>query len=282
MMDAVEKLVNAAGASQFKVHEIALGVRHNAPVNSEYRQLVLAAPSDLLNRCRAGQFFHLLCPAAGGEPAYLRRPMSIYGFYPDRGELHFLYKVTGAGTRGLATLVPGDRLNVLGPLGQPFAMEPDWRNLVLVARGVGLATLAPLALEARKLDRHLTAICSARHPDYLMSVDYFSDLGAQVITMTDSEGTSGMEDLMRVIEELIRTGKADAFFTCGSNRMLRLLQELGRKHGIPGQIALEQQMACGLGMCHCCVRPFNRGGRQAQLRVCREGPVFDMMEAIAW
>ena len=101
-----------------KAFELPLSVKSNDPVNGEYRRLVLAAPQDLLARCRAGQFFHLLCPQAGGETPYLRRPMSIYGFYPDQGELHFLYKVTGAGTRALATLALGDRLNVLGPLEQ--------------------------------------------------------------------------------------------------------------------------------------------------------------------
>ena len=64
--------------------------------------------------------------------------------------------------------------------------------------------------------------------------------------------------------------------------MLKRLQRLGERHGIPGQVALEQQMACGLGMCHCCVRPFRKEGRTVNLRVCREGPVFDLQEATAW
>ncbi len=66
---------------------------------------------------------------------------------------------------------------------------------MLVARGVGLATLAPLALEAKRLGRTLTAICSARSPKVLMSIDYFRDLGAEVITVTDTEGTSTMESV---------------------------------------------------------------------------------------
>lgn len=259
-----------------------LAVLANDEVNGEYRLLALAAPADLLERCRAGQFFHLLCPPLGGEAPYLRRPMSIYGFWPDKGELHFLYKVAGEGTRALSHLVPGDTLNVLGPLGRGFAIEDDWNHLVLVARGVGLATLAPLALEARRLGRRLTALCSARSPDVLMSVDYFSSLGARVITVTDTEGTSSVAGIEKIVEGLIATEGVDAFYTCGSNRLLKLLQEIGARHAIPGEVALEQQMACGLGMCHCCVRPFRKGGRQVNLRVCREGPVFDMREAMAW
>ncbi|MEQ9181543.1 MAG: dihydroorotate dehydrogenase electron transfer subunit [Nitratireductor sp.] len=264
------------------VFERDLAVVSNDPANGEYMRLALRAPAELLRRCRAGQFFHLLCPLIGGETPYLRRPMSIYGFFPERGELHFLYKVAGAGTRALFNLGPGDALNVLGPLGVGFRIEDDWHHLLLVARGVGLATLAPLALEARNRGRRLTAICSARHADVLMSIDYFRDMGADIVTVTDAERTSSMEHVEGVIEALIQKSGVDAFYTCGSNRMLMLLQKLGKRHGIPGEIALEQQLACGLGMCHCCVRPFMQDGQRVQLRVCREGPVFDIQEAMPW
>lgn len=281
-MSAIAKLHITDDSKQFPVFERELPVFSNEPVNGEYRLMVLKAPEELLMQCRAGQFFHLLCPTLGGEAPYLRRPMSIYGFYPEKGELHFLYKVTGEGTRALSHLTSESSLNVLGPLGRGFTIEDDWQNLVLIARGVGLATLAPLALEAQRLGRKLTAICSARSPEVLMSVDYFKALGADVITVTDTEGTSGLDNIEKLVEELIASQGIDAFYTCGSNRILRLLQNIGERHDIPGEIALEQQMACGIGMCHCCVRPFRKEGRQINLRVCREGPVFDMQEAVAW
>jgi len=281
-MNAALKLGDVREAIKPVVFERDLQIISNVQVNGEYRQMVLKAPREMLEQCRAGQFFHLLCPQLGGENPYLRRPMSIYGFYPDKGELHFLYKVTGEGTRALAHLGAGDTLNVLGPLGRGFTIADNWQHLVLVARGVGLATLAPLALEANRLGRKLTAICSARSDDVLMSVDYFRSLGANVVTVTDAEGTSSIENLEAIIEGLIAEEGVDAFYTCGSNRILRLLQRIGEKHEIPGEIALEQQMACGLGMCHCCVRPFRKEDRVVNLRVCREGPVFDMQEAMPW
>ncbi len=257
----------------------------NRPVTGEYRLLVVEAPAESLG-CRAGQFFHIQCPVRDVAGPYLRRPMSIYGYDRDGGKLRFLYKVTGIGTTALATLVPGETVALLGPLGRGFDIRHSWNRLVLVARGVGLATLAPLAQEARRLGRSLTAICSARTPDLLMSTDYFAELGAEVVTITDSEGTSDMDSLWRLIEGLIESrpgGRGvDAFYTCGSNRILKLLQAVGKAHDIPGQVALEQQMACGLGMCQCCVRPFRVGDRVIHRRVCREGPVFDMQEALGW
>jgi dihydroorotate dehydrogenase electron transfer subunit len=263
------------------IHEALTRVQSNTPVAGEYRLLVLDAPRRILD-CAPGQFFHLLCPVSAAHQPYLRRPMSIYGYYPETGELQFLYKVAGEGTAALAEMQPGDTLNVLGPLGQGFTIADGWQNLMLVARGVGLATLAPLAQEARRLGRNLTAICSARSPEVLMSVEHFRELGARVIAVTDAEGTSGTGPLGRLIEAEVAAGRVDAFYTCGSNRLLTLLKEIGARHNIPGQIALEQQMACGLGMCHCCVRSIRRGGVVTQERVCREGPVFGIEEAIEW
>ncbi|MBR9864703.1 MAG: dihydroorotate dehydrogenase electron transfer subunit [Rhodobacteraceae bacterium] len=262
-------------------HEVETTVKTNTPVNGEYRLLTLDAPQSVLD-CQPGQFFHILCPVTKAEQPYLRRPMSIYGYSAEKGELQFLYKVTGEGTRALATLTRGDTLNVLGPLGVGFTIQDDWQNLLLLARGVGLATLAPLAQEAQRLNRKLVAICSARNADVLMSIDHFQSLGAEVITVTDADGTSDLENLRDIIEGRIASEGVDAMYTCGSNRMLKLLQEIGAKHQIPGEIALEQQMACGLGMCQCCVRSFNRKGTITQERVCREGPVFGIEEAMAW
>lgn len=261
------------------IHEVDCVVKSNDRVNDEYRLLVLDAPLKILD-CAPGQFFHLLCPISGNLQPYLRRPMSIYGYYPDKGELHFLYKVTGEGTAAMATMTKGDTFNVLGPLGKGFDILPNWKNLLLVARGVGLATLAPLALEARRLNRNLTALCSARSKSVLMSLDYFRDLGVNVIAITDEDATSSVENMRRIIEALIANEGVDAMYTCGSNRILKLLQDVGKAHRIPGQIALEQQMACGFGMCQCCVRAFNRDGLIVNERVCTEGPVFDLQEAI--
>jgi dihydroorotate dehydrogenase electron transfer subunit len=241
--------------------------------------MVLSAPPEVLH-CRPGQFFHLLCPALGGFQPYLRRPMSIYGYYPEREELHFLYKIAGEGTGALSMMEKDDILNIVGPLGQGFDLSDDRQNLLLVARGVGLATLAPLAQEAHRLGRKLTAVCSARSPDLLMSLDLFRSFGAKVITVTDSEMTSGTENLRHIVEQVIESDGVDAFYTCGSSRILRLLQSISAQYDIPGQVALEQQMACGIGMCQCCVRLFHRNGETVNLRVCREGPVFDLAEVL--
>ena len=251
----------------------------NDPVNAEYRHLV-ARCSDTAASGTPGQFFQLLCPQPTGEHPFLRRPMSIYGTSPGKREVEFLYKVTGAGTRGLDTLKVGDRLDIMGPLGIGFALDPGWRHIVAIGRGAGLATLAPLAQAARDAGVGVTAVFSARRPELVVSVDLFRKHGAEVIVVTDSEFTSGPANVERILRRLIAEGRCDAFFTCGSSRLMRVQQRLAREFGLPGQVAMEQQMACGLGLCFCCVRDFNVEGEIVQRRVCWEGPVFDLMEAL--
>ena len=250
-------------------------------VNPDYKHLVLDAPPTALT-VAPGQFFHLLCPAAGDDTPFLRRPMSTYRIDPDNGRIEFLYKVIGPGTRGIATLAAGDRFDILGPIGVGFSLEESWRHIVVLGRGVGLATLGPLAEMAHRNDVGLSAILSARSPDLVMSTELFESYGGEVIAVTDSEGTSDVDNVEAILRKLIAEKRADAFFTCGSNRLLLLMQRLGAEHGVPGQVALEQQMACALGMCQCCVRPIRAGDAIVHHRVCFEGPVFDLKAAISW
>jgi dihydroorotate dehydrogenase electron transfer subunit len=253
----------------------------NEWVNDEYKHLVLRVHEQAL-KAYAGQMFHLLCPSPDGAEVWMRRPMSVYRVDKGAGEVEFLYKCEGRGTRGMAALQPGDEFNIAGPLGVGFRLEPSWKNIVVLGRGVGLATLAPLSQLAAALGVGVTAILSARYEGVVMSKDLFEGLGAHTITVLDSDGSSAVENVERILEQLIAAGKADAFFTCGSNRLLKLMQWLGKKHNIPGQVAMEQIMVCGFGACYVCVRTFEVDGKRVLKRVCRDGPVFNMQEAVGW
>jgi dihydroorotate dehydrogenase electron transfer subunit len=271
-----------SAAQPFPIAENRCRVLSNDAVNGEYRLLVAEAP-DVALTGQAGQFFHLACPPVGEDHPFLRRPMSIYGIDRARREVSFLYKVQGAGTRGLASLAPGDELNALGPLGQGFAVPAATKHAVLVARGVGLATLGPLAALAAGQGAKVTAVLSARSPEFVMSEDYLRAAGAETITVTDTDGTSDVPALDRLLRDLHARAPIGYFATCGSNRLLRLLQDLSAEWDVPGQVALEQTMGCALGMCFACVRTFRAAdGTEAYRRVCWDGPVFTLSEAQPW
>jgi dihydroorotate dehydrogenase electron transfer subunit len=253
----------------------------NAPVNSQYFQLVVRADAPATS-ARAGQFFNIACPRTRSDFPYLRRPMSVFKASPVQREVEFLYKVTGAGTRALSSLRPGDTLAILGPLGNGFTLSQNWRNIVVVGRGVGLATLAPLAEMAAERAIGVIAVLSARSRELVMTVERFRAVGAKVEIVTDEAGTSDPEHVEHILLAAIERNEADAFFTCGSDRLMQLLKRLAGLHNIPGQVAMEQQMACGLGMCFSCVRTFQSPHGFEQRRVCLEGPVFKMSEALSW
>ena len=265
----------------FPVAERAALVIESAPVGRRYHRLRLDAP-DLSAASRPGQFFHLLCRDGGGNGPYLRRPMSIWRCGPDEA-LGFLFHVKGRGTAALAALRAGDRLSVVGPLGQGFALHPDWRRILILARGVGLATLAPLTDAAARLGIAVDCVLSARDPADLMAGEFAGQSGAAVTAVFDSDGSSDIAPVEKLLRARFDTSRPDAVFTCGSNRLFLLLQRLSAEYAIPGQIALAQQMGCGLGMCFCCVRPIRApDGETVNLRVCAEGPVFDLQAALAW
>lgn len=270
------------GSTALPVAELSLEVLESAPVGRRYHRLRLEAP-ELSARARPGQFFHLLCREPGGSGPYLRRPMSIWRCGPGGEPLGFLFHVKGKGTAALAALRAGDRLSVVGPLGQGFSLDPRWRRILIVARGVGLATLAPLTVAATGMGIAVHALLSARAPADLMAEEFAGGSGATMDAVFDEDGTSAPEAVEAMLRRRIAEARPDAVFTCGSNRLFLLLQRLAAEFGIPGQVALEQQMGCGLGMCFCCVRPVRTPeGKVANLRVCAEGPVFDLQAAMSW
>ncbi|MGE3932443.1 MAG: dihydroorotate dehydrogenase electron transfer subunit [Rhodospirillaceae bacterium] len=272
---------NECGAAERPVEETLTVVLSHEWVNPEYKHLVVRGSPKALT-AKPGQFFHVLCPSPDQGDLWFRRPQSVYAVNRDEGTIEFLYKCVGRGTFGLATLKPGEACNIVGPLGVGFSFDPAWKNIVVLGRGVGLATLAPISQLAGEKGVGVTAILSARNADYVLSHEKFEKVGATIVPVLDSDGTSSVENVQAIIEKLIAEKKADAFFTCGSNRLFKLMKDLGKKHGIPGEVAMEQIMACGLGPCYVCVKTFEVNGQKTLRRVCIEGPVFDMQEATGW
>jgi dihydroorotate dehydrogenase electron transfer subunit len=269
------------GAAAFPVAERSVTVLDSAPVGHRYHRLLLDAP-ELSARSQPGQFFHLLCRDGAGNGPYLRRPMSIWRCGPDE-PLGFLLHVKGKGTAALAALKAGQSLSVVGPLGQGFRLQPGWSRILILARGVGLATLAPLTRAAASMGIAVEAVLSARSRADLMAEEFAGDSGATIRAVLDEDGSSDVPRVEALLRDRFRAARPDAVFTCGSNRLFLLLQRLAAEYGIPGEIALEQQMGCGLGMCFCCVRQVrDEQGKVVNLRVCAEGPVFDLQAALAW
>jgi dihydroorotate dehydrogenase electron transfer subunit len=279
----VSALANAAPLRQehgFPVAEQDCPVLGNDWVNARYKHLELEA-GEPFTGAKPGEFFHLLCPQSGADKPFLRRPMSVYAVWPAERRIGFLYKVTGPGTRTLAGLRPGDMLNVVGPLGNGFTFDPAWRGVLVLARGVGMATMAPLVPLAGASGAAVSAVLSARTPGDVMREEFVQGRDLEVHPVFDSDGSSGLEQVEPLLRRLIETRQPEMLYTCGSARLLGLAQRLCRDYGLRGEAALEQQMACAFGVCLCCVREFEAAGRHEHRRVCCEGPVFDLQHVVA-
>lgn len=255
-----------------KIATHACAIVEHRRVNARYKYLRLACPAPLAQVTAAGQFFQLACPVSDAGQPFLRRPMSVYGIGPQPERIEFLYHVKGLGTHALEGLHPGESLGITGPLGTGFTFSPGWKRVLLVARGVGLATMAPLVPLAARTGVGITVLLSARSPGDLMQQEFLRGAQARVHAVFDSDGSSAVERVGALVAKLLKAERPDMIYTCGSNRLLELLQGLG----VPGEVALEQQMACAMGVCLSCVRLFNEGGERVFRRVCCEGPVFPL------
>jgi dihydroorotate dehydrogenase electron transfer subunit len=246
------------------LREMNCEVVFNRALAGPYWHLSVSMPSPAPT-VNPGQFFQLLCPGQGSGNHVLRRPMSAYRIDDGDGRIEFLYKVVGVGTHALTGLAEGDSLNAFGPLGYGFRLKPDWRHVILLGRGAGLATLAPLAKSAITQGIAVTAVLSTARPE---------------LAIADVDGSAAVEQVESLLRRLAAMHGSNLIATCGSERLLHLVQRLADELGIAGQVALEQPMACGIGMCFCCVRPFSVDRKTVMRRICSEGPVFDVREAV--
>jgi dihydroorotate dehydrogenase electron transfer subunit len=224
-----------------------------------------------------GQFAMLTVAAAVDLHPVLPRPMALYGYDRQRGDIQVVYRVMGEGTRRLAAWQPGEAMATVGPLGNPFQLPASCRAVLVIGRGIGVCSLTALAGEAANGGVDVLAVVSARRPEVALGVELLRRLRADPLVVTDSEGTSAVEQLEPRLEARLAHRPVDQIYVCGSDRLLRLAARLGARHGIGVQVSLEARMACGLGYCHGCSSGHPGLAREAPL-VCRDGPVFRCMQ----
>ncbi len=255
----------------------------------------------LASGSRSGQFIHVR--AGDWSGLVLRRPFSFNTVDLGTGVITIHFRTVGRGTEWFTRLRPGDTLDMLGPLGRPFEVDPRSRHLLLVAGGLGIAGVRMLADEAIRDGRQVVLLFGAASARDVYPSSLLPDEVEYVVATDDgSLGHHGfVTDLVPAYEAW-----ADQAFACGPGPMLRALArlatgrrerlgvaKLGRKRGggkpvqigSPQarrkaflQVSMEQNMGCAVGACLGCVVMSVTGAPQ---RVCREGPVFASDE-IAW
>ena len=245
-----------------------------------YFSLVLDGPEEW-RALLPGQF--VMVETADGLEPYLRRAFSVHDLSKtDRGaRIELLVKIIGPGTRALAAKHPGDRLAVLGPLGQPFGSTGQG-PVALVAGGVGSAPLLLLGRRILAEGGHFDFFYGGRSRVDLARHEAFRSLaqesGGELFATTE-DGSAGEPGLVTApLAERLAAGAYRKIFSCGPMGLLKRLAAMSVEHAVPGEAALETPMGCGFGAClGCAVELVD--GRFALC--CKDGPVF-AFDAVKW
>jgi len=237
----------------------------------EYQVLSLRAP-DVARRTLPGQFVMV---EAG---SLLRRPFSV--FRAERDAVAIAFDVIGTGTRWLAERALGDELALAGPLGSAFSLDPSGPVLA-VGGGYGAAPLFLLAERLRAAGTPAHAILGAAHEARVFGSDH-ANRTFDSVTVTTEDGSLGSRGRVTdVLSEVAGRTKATRIAACGPMPMLDAVSAAARELDLPCEVAVEEFMACGIGVCWTCVIGLHHNGDVTYQRSCTEGPVFDG-RAVAW
>lgn len=243
----------------------------NRRVNREYVILTLQHPG-VLPPMLPGQFVEVKVNNAPNT--FLRRPISIHDVDMDRNQIKLLVREAGEGTRAMGLEQPGNQLSLVYPLGNGFSL-PDRKEtkLLLVGGGCGIAPMLFLGKVLKSNGYVPEFLFGARDASGLLELEEFELLGKVHTTTEDgSHGTKGYV----IHSPVLRTLHPDIemIYTCGPDAMMRVIAKYAKEHGIRCEVSLENTMACGIGVCLCCVTDTTQGHKC----VCTEGPIFDSKE----
>jgi dihydroorotate dehydrogenase electron transfer subunit len=249
----------------------------------EYTQFTVVAP-DIAAGFRPG---HFVAVAVGGDRTsmILRRAFALSGAtVSDRfaGTIQFVVAAHGPGTKWLVERRAGETLDVVGPLGNPFPIPSGPAPAVLVGGGYGAAPLLPLAQALIGNGSPIEFVLGAATSGRLYGELAAKRLVGRVVVTTD-DGSAGEKGLVTdVLPEAIERVGAEIVYACGPMPMLQAVGDIAGKHAIRAQVAVEESMACGIGVCMTCVLPVRGAdGSSRFVRSCVEGPVFDALN-VRW
>ncbi len=239
---------------------------------SDRHWLMRLRSSSTLPEMHPGQFVQVRIDDS--PSTYLRRPISVNMVDYERNEILLLVAAIGEGTRHLVRKKPGEKVNCLLPLGNSFTMPRSTdERVLLVGGGVGIAPMLFLGKRLVEMGVRPSFLLGARTADELLEKNMFSELGDLYLTTEDgSEGEKGYVTNHSILKEK----QFDRIATCGPKPMMMSVARYAKQNDIECEVSLENDMACGLGACLCCVEDTTDG----HICVCTEGPVLNIKKLL--
>ena len=262
----------------------------NERIKRLYFLLTIYSPR-IANEIKAGQF--IMLKISNDHSPILRRPFSIYKSFPlnspgkkRRGCLQILYKLVGKGTQKMSEFEKGQKVNLIGPLGNGFSFPPlpSIPPVVLIGGGVGIVSLYSLSevLDSHKF--HFSVFIGGRTKDDILCKEDFEKLDNSKIYIATEDGSMGYKgtviDLFLSHQKKLKEMEIQYIYSCGPVDMLKPLANIIKLRKVVCQASLEARMGCGFGACWGCVVKTNDQKKPYQ-RVCKEGPVFNLSD-IVW
>lgn len=219
-----------------------------------------------------GQFVALY---SNDKSRMLPRPISICEIDKENNRLRLVYRVVGKGTEEFSTYQAGNRIEILGPLGNGFPMEEaKGRKAIIVGGGIGVPPMLELAKQLDAQKKYI--VCGYRD---LLFLDKELEENGEFYPATEN-GSVGIKG---TVIDAIKENKidADVIYACGPMPMLKALKEYAKENNMQAWISLEERMACGIGACLGCVCKTTQKDEHTNVnnaRICKEGPVFNAKE----
>ena len=242
-----------------------------------YHQILLNV-GDIVKSCRPGNFVAI---AVGGESSrmILRRAFAISRVSENSqygGTMELIVAPHGSGSKWLCSQEEGTEIDIVAPLGTAFGIPTEPINALLIGGGYGSAPLFGLAdlLKSRgcKVDMLLGASVGSKI--YAPMEGKRSVNSLKIYTEDGSMGETGR--VTQSLLEIVSQRNIDVIYSCGPMGMLSAITSLVSGTGVIHQCAVEESMACGIGICMTCVLPVsNEDGSVSMLRSCIDGPVMD-------
>lgn len=243
-------------------------VTENAQVSKDHFLMSLRPKGDATDP-RPGQFY--MVGTGELDDPLLKRPFCF--FRREKQDFQILYRVRGKGTTLLSRMKPGVVLDVVGPLGNSWPKPAPGKAPLVVAGGIGVASVFPLAASFRKKPLF---VYGGRNRDELLMLDEIKHLYSGLHPTTE-DGSYGMKGNVINALKSLKPDDSYVIYACGPKGMLKAVYEFGEERGIKGYASLEEKMACGMGACLGCAVKTKSGIRE----VCIDGPVFKLDE-IDW
>ncbi len=225
-----------------------------------------------------GQFFNIKVAKKSSSDPLLRRPFSLFDFDEADKKIEFVYRVVGRGTEILSESKTGEKLDVLGPLGNPFSLK-DRKGLVhLIGGGMGIA---PLYYLSKKLRNSIQKVFLGAGT--YEELEFFSkkfkglDLDVHLAAMEEKLEIKGSALVLWL--NYLQQETPNFVYSCGPEKMLAAVEKECLKNNIGGELSVEKRMGCGIGVCLSCSCQ-SKNEENKNKRACVEGPVFGMGEVV--